>query len=347
MILQAALGELQTEARIAADRPERVFGCATLIASPRGHACGSRIALHGTLFDQSVVPIHKLGRMSPHLTRSAAGLASACAPPILGHVKGLTVTCSAASDFMSFSISLHGQSVVARSMVFPDTVTSQCRIIHEPRSFQMTHKVMGIAAAVVAAALMMPGSGTASATPPNIPSKATAQSMLNGLTVAPEGSMSGYSRDLFPHWITISGNCNTRETVLMRDGTGVQVGGDCAPTAGSWYSPYDNTTLTSSSSVDIDHVVALAEAWRSGASSWTTQQRRDFANDLTNPQLIAVSASSNRSKGDQDPSQWLPTNASYRCTYTKMWIASKSAWQLSAQQTEKDTLQTQLNGCTS
>ncbi|WP_280427914.1 HNH endonuclease family protein [Nocardia brasiliensis] len=189
--------------------------------------------------------------------------------------------------------------------------------------------------------------GVASATPPNIPSKAAAQSMLDGIAVAPEGAMTGYSREKFPHWITVSGQCSTRETVLMRDGTGVRVGADCYPTAGSWYSPYDSVTVTDPGAVDIDHVVPLAEAWRSGASGWTTQRRQDFANDLNHPQLIAVSASSNRSKGDQDPSQWLPPTTGYHCTYAKIWIASKSAWQLSAQQAEKNALQQLLNGCAS
>ena len=105
----------------------------------------------------------------------------------------------------------------------------------------------------------------AAARPPNIPSKATAQSELNALTVAAEGSMSGYSRDLFPHWTTVGG-CSTRETVLKRDGSGVVVGSGCYPTSGSWFSQYDGVTLGSAGSVDIDHVVALAEAWRSGAS---------------------------------------------------------------------------------
>jgi hypothetical protein len=111
------------------------------------------------------------------------------------------------------------------------------------------------------------------------PEQIHAQAELNALTVAAEGSMSGYSRSLFPHWITISGTCNTREMVLKRDGTGVIVDSSCYPTAGRWYSPYDGATWTNPADVDIDHVVPLAEAWRSGASSWTTSHRQAFAND--------------------------------------------------------------------
>ncbi|MER7007099.1 HNH endonuclease family protein [Dactylosporangium sp. NPDC000555] len=186
---------------------------------------------------------------------------------------------------------------------------------------------------------------SAGATPPGIPSKATAQSQLDALTVAAEGSMSGYSRSLFPHWITISGSCDTRETVLKRDGTSVVTNSSCSATSGRWYSPYDGATWTAASDVDIDHVVPLAEAWRSGASSWTTSKRQSFANDLTHPQLIAVTDNVNQAKGDQDPSTWQPPLASYRCTYAKMWITVKYAWGLKLQSSEKSALQGMLNSC--
>ena len=213
-----------------------------------------------------------------------------------------------------------------------------CRTLSRPR---------WVVAVLTAAAVYGVAAPLASATPPNIPSKSTAQAELNALSVAAESSMTAYSRDLFPHWITISGACNARETVLKRDGSGVVVDGACNPTSGSWFSQYDGITVSPSSSVDIDHVVALAEAWRSGASSWTTSRRQSFANDLNNPQLIAVSASSNRSKGDQDPSTWKPTRTSYHCTYSKMWIRSKYAWTLRLQSTEKSALQSMLNTCAS
>ncbi|MFI5910439.1 HNH endonuclease family protein [Dactylosporangium sp. NPDC051541] len=202
------------------------------------------------------------------------------------------------------------------------------------------------AAAVLAASVAVVGlAGPAGATPPGIPSKATAQTQLNGLTVAAEGSMSGYSRDKFPHWITISGACDTRETVLKRDGTSVVTSSACAATAGRWYSPYDGATWTAASDVDIDHVVPLAEAWRSGASAWTTARRQSFANDLTHPQLIAVTDNVNQSKGDQDPSTWQPPLTAYRCTYARMWISVKYTYGLKLQSAEKTALQNALNAC--
>lgn len=101
-----------------------------------------------------------------------------------------------------------------------------------------------------------------SPTPPNTPSSSTATSLLNGLTVAAQGPQTGYSRDLFPHWITQSGTCDTRETVLKRDGTSVVTSSACAATSGSWFSPYDGATWTAASDVDIDHVVPLSNAWK-------------------------------------------------------------------------------------
>lgn len=149
--------------------------------------------------------------------------------------------------------------------------------------------------------------------PPGIPTTATAKSTLASLSVAAQGPQDGYSRDLFPHWITISGACNTRETVLKRDGTGVVTDSACASTSGSWYSPYDGATWTAASDVDIDHLVPLSNAWKSGAAAWTTAQRQSFANDLTNPQLLAVTDNVNQSKGDQGPEDWKPSLSTCFC----------------------------------
>ncbi len=157
---------------------------------------------------------------------------------------------------------------------------------------------------------------TASAALPTPVSAATARSYLSQLTVATE-NRTGYNRDLFTHWITISGTCNTRETVLKRDGSNVVTNSACTATSGSWYSPYDGATWTAASDLDIDHVVPLAEAWDSGASGWTSAKRQNFANDLTRPQLIAVTDNVNQAKGDQDPAQWMPSVTSYRCTYVR------------------------------
>ncbi|MGW5210202.1 MULTISPECIES: HNH endonuclease family protein [unclassified Streptomyces] len=185
---------------------------------------------------------------------------------------------------------------------------------------------------------------SASAALPTPVSASTARTYLASLPVAAE-VRTGYNRDLFPHWITVSGTCNTRETVLKRDGANVVTDSSCAATSGSWYSPYDGATWTAASDVDIDHLVPLAEAWDSGARNWTTAQRQAFANDLTRPQLLAVTDNVNQSKGDKDPAEWMPSRTAYRCTYARAWVQVKYYYGLSVDSTEKSALQGYLASC--
>ncbi|KAG9190204.1 putative secreted protein [Alternaria panax] len=205
---------------------------------------------------------------------------------------------------------------------------------------------VAVASAALVSAAPTPGVLEARA-PPNVPSKSAATTQLAGLTVAAQGPQTGYSRDLFPHWITQSGTCNTRETVLKRDGTGVVTDSACASTSGSWFSPYDGATWTAASDVDIDHMVPLSNAWKSGAASWTTARRQAFANDLTNPQLLAVTDNVNQSKGDKGPEDWKPPLSSYYCTYSKMWIKVKSVYALTITSAEKTALTSMLATCSS
>jgi hypothetical protein len=199
--------------------------------------------------------------------------------------------------------------------------------------------------AVLGAALVAALQAPASATPPNIPSAATAASRLAALTVAAESHASSYDRDLFPHWITVSGACNTREQVLKRDGTNVVTNSSCAATSGSWFSPYDGATWRAASDVDIDHMVPLAEAWASGAWNWTTSRRQAYANDLGGPELWAVTDNVNQSKGDQDPATWQPPRTSFRCTYARAWIQVKWFYGLTVDSAEKSALNSMLGTC--
>ncbi len=206
------------------------------------------------------------------------------------------------------------------------------------------NRTIGVSVATMALAIGFVS--PALATPKNIPTLTEARAHLAALTVRAEGAMTGYSRDKFPHWITPPGtSCNTRESVLMRDGTNVVTDSSCAATSGRWYSPYDGATWTAASDVDIDHIVPLAEAWRSGASSWAQSRRQTFANDTNNPQLIAVTDNVNQAKGDQDPASWSPPLQSYRCTYAKMWVRTKDNHDLTVQQSEKDALTAMLGTC--
>ncbi|MFF8422542.1 HNH endonuclease family protein [Streptomyces sp. NPDC015680] len=172
-----------------------------------------------------------------------------------------------------------------------------------------------------------------------------ARELLADLVVAGEDDVPGYSRAKFPHWITQHGTCDTREVVLQRDGQGVVQDDQCRAVSGTWYSEYDGKTITSASGIDIDHVVPLKEAWRSGASQWTTPERRAFANDLVDSQLIAVSAGSNRGKGDKDPGNWRPPLQSYWCTYSRAWISVKATYQLTANPAEAEALSGMLDTC--
>lgn len=172
--------------------------------------------------------------------------------------------------------------------------------------------------------------------------------LLDQLAIAPEGPRAGYSRDHFAHWIDADGDgCDTRREVLIEEALDlVTVGPGCSLTGGRWHSPYDGVTATDPSSLDIDHLVPLAEAWESGASSWPAEQRRDFANDLEfEGSLIAVTASSNRSKSDKDPAAWKPTASGYWCEYATTWVSVKSRWELSADEAEASALAAMLATC--
>ena len=176
--------------------------------------------------------------------------------------------------------------------------------------------------------------------PPNIPSTSAAQTQLNSLTVAAKGPQTGYDRSLFPHWNVVDSPCTARQVVLLRDGHDVVTDDDCQPTSGSWYSAFDDSWVYDQpSDISVDHQVPLSEAWKTGAADWTTSQRADFANDVTSSQLWLATPSSNGSKGDKDPSQWMPTNTTVHCDYVKSWINVKYVYDLTVTSTEKSSIQ--------
>jgi hypothetical protein len=178
-------------------------------------------------------------------------------------------------------------------------------------------------------------------TPPPAPSDPV------GLRIEPE-HVGGYDRDLFADWYDADRDgCNTRKEVLIAESLDpVQIGSGCSISGGRWFSIYDNVETTDSSKFDIDHMVPLSEAWDSGAWNWNADQRKHFANDLDQPFfLIAVTASSNRSKSDRDPAEWMPPNANYHCEYVRIWIEIKRAWDLSVDQAEHNYLANKLASC--
>ncbi|MFJ4802266.1 GmrSD restriction endonuclease domain-containing protein [Streptomyces murinus] len=186
------------------------------------------------------------------------------------------------------------------------------------------------------------------ADPPAPPSAATAHAELSALTVATPHSMDGYARDAFDIWASQPDGCTTRQEVLARDGKNVQdKPGSCQPSSGTWYSAYDDSTVTTVAKATIDHMVPLAEAWRSGADVWSADQRKAFGNDLKDPQLLIASESSNSSKSDSGPAAWKPTNHAFWCTYSKDYVHIKSVWKLTTTDKERAALSSMLDTCTS
>ena len=202
----------------------------------------------------------------------------------------------------------------------------------------------------LAAVLTVAAAGALSAGPPAQAQagsdQVTGRALLGKLTVAGESHADSYERAKFKHWVDRNGDCqNTRAEVLIDESTRVPVlsSSGCTVTGGKWVSWYDDMTWTAPGDVDIDHVVPLAEAWRSGAWDWTATKRMHYANDLGFAwSLDAVTDNVNQSKGDQDPSQWQP--AVHRCKYARHWVAVKYRWRLSVNAAEKRTLSGVLSG---
>ncbi|MEU9125945.1 DUF1524 domain-containing protein [Streptomyces sp. NPDC048506] len=210
----------------------------------------------------------------------------------------------------------------------------------------MHRAALGVSAAAVIAVGLT--AAPALADPPAPPSTSTARAELAALTVAAPHSMDGYARDKFDIWSKQPDGCTTRQEVLARDGKNVQdKPGSCQPASGSWYSVYDDATVTDVAQATIDHMVPLAEAWRSGADTWTNDQRKAFGNDLKDPQLLIASESSNSSKSDSGPADWKPTNHTFWCTYAKDYTHIKSVWKLTTTDNEKKALASMLDTCTS
>ena len=158
----------------------------------------------------------------------------------------------------------------------------------------------------------------------------------------------GYDRDLFKHWSDADGDgCNARYEVLIEESlTPVKVSSGCKLSGGTWISAFDLLETSDPSKFDVDHMVPLKEAWDSGAWAGDAKTREAYANDLDyDMSLIAVSASSNRSKSDRDPADWLPTNKDYWCEYITAWVQVKTRWSLSMDRAEKAKIEDVAEDC--
>jgi hypothetical protein len=180
----------------------------------------------------------------------------------------------------------------------------------------------------------------------------SALTALNKLPVKGRAPKTGYTREQFPHWKDPDKNgCDSRNDILKRDLTKVVFKADtnnCKVIAGTLLDPYSNKLIEfdlskSASTIDIDHVVALSNAWQTGAFQLTLTQRTNFANDPLN--LLAVDFKLNRQKGDADAATWLPPYKSYRCTYVSRQVAVKAKYKLWVTAPEKTAISNLLTAC--
>lgn len=122
--------------------------------------------------------------------------------------------------------------------------------------------------------------------------------------------------------------------------------GQCRVASGQWVAPFTGAVVTDPSKLDIDHLVPLANAYRSGGHAWDSDRKRAYANDLSNPaHLVAVTASANRSKGARGPEDWRPPDEAYWCQYARDWMAVKVVWELTVTPAEVEALGEMLETC--
>ncbi|MFD7854526.1 HNH endonuclease family protein [Streptomyces microflavus] len=170
-----------------------------------------------------------------------------------------------------------------------------------------------------------------------------------GLVKVVEEDRTGYSRSSFKHWNSgddTTDGCNTRAEVLLAEAVvAPTVEAGCKLTGGTWVSYYDGQEVSSAGSLDIDHMVPLAEAWDSGASAWSAARREAYANDQgADVSLVAVTARSNRQKSDQDPADWMPPSPEAQCRYVGEWVSTKLRWDLTADDRELEALKVYAEG---
>ena len=190
----------------------------------------------------------------------------------------------------------------------------------------------------------------ATSTQPKPAAAGTALAAIPRLTVKGRAPKTGYTRDQFGQtWFDTDRNgCDTRNDTLRRDLSSRQMKNACKVLAGTLApDPYTGTSIRfvygGASEVDIDHVVALSDAWQKGAAGWPAGKRLALANDPLN--LLAVDASTNRSKGDGDTATWLPPNKAYRCTYVARQVAVKGKYGLWVTSAERDAMIRVLSSC--
>ena len=168
---------------------------------------------------------------------------------------------------------------------------------------------------------------------------------LRPLVAQPDPGLPAYDRDHFAGWLDADGDCvNTRHEVLQAEAVDFSMNtGGCAVAVGQWFDPYTNRTYTDPSELDVDHVVALADAWVSGAWAWADEVLDRFSNDLGN--LNAIAAGENRSKSAKGPAEYSPTASAARCDYLVQYATVKIRWGLSITPRDFEVVEAGLEGC--
>ena len=194
---------------------------------------------------------------------------------------------------------------------------------------------------------------TPSATTSEPTSSATSPALTALATIPIKGRApkTGYDRDLFASDWNYSFGCDMRNKILRRDFVEFQFRSDssCVIATGVLLDPYTGQTINfvrgvgTSNEVQIDHVVAVSDAWQKGAQQLSSAQRYAFYNDPLN--LLAVSGSANAQKSDSDAASWLPSNKAYRCAYVARQVAVKISYNLWVTQAEYDAISRVLRDC--
>lgn len=179
----------------------------------------------------------------------------------------------------------------------------------------------------------------------------TGQDPLSGILIQPEYAAAPYHRvQWMPGnaWADADGDCQDgRQEILISQSQSkpVLTTDNCSVISGLWIDPYTEETTTDPADVEIDHLVALKEAHDSGGAFWPPAKKKAFAQDFTSGNLFVVMTKTNRSKGDRDPGEWLPSNKGHACWYVRQWTEVKRRWGLSMDQTEAKSIRHLLASC--
>lgn len=221
------------------------------------------------------------------------------------------------------------------------------------RAYQIRRTVAALIALLIATTVLFSHPEMWQAAPSASHSAATASGKaaeaLNTLAVKGRAPKTGYARTQFGNGWEKTGGCDTRNTILYRDLISASVNDACQVTRGTLHDPYTAKTIefsrgaSTSASVQIDHVVALGDAWQKGAQQLTLAERTQLANDPL--ELLAVDGPANQQKSDSDAASWLPPNKPFRCQYVARQIAVKMKYRLWVTAAEKDAMTRVLATC--